>query len=181
VLKKFKFYVIPLFLCIFFLGYSFYLCRANYIYEELQRQLFISDNWETYTNKQYRITFRYPSHWKAVEGYLSERYEGEDGFFQFSAIAAMQLTIDEVAYNDAYHMLMPYGTSPEIKSLIIDNQKARLIIPSEDQSPLMENQAGLIIKYPETVMIGEDVYTHLILWVNKEYIEVIGQSLKFIE
>ncbi|MGC7870617.1 hypothetical protein ACPUYX_03685 [Desulfosporosinus sp. SYSU MS00001] len=78
------------------------------------------------------------------------RYEGNDGFFQISALDGEKWTIDQVAENDANHKLMPYGTAPSITKLKIQGQEARLITPSNDQPKEEKGDVKLIIKFPFT-------------------------------
>jgi beta-lactamase regulating signal transducer with metallopeptidase domain len=99
-----------------------------------------------YISEDYKISFKYPSYWKLNPNYI-ERYEGKDGFFQVGAINGENMSIDEVAKNDAFHKLNPYGSDPKIINRTIDGQEARLILPSADQPEEMKNQAGLIVKY----------------------------------
>ncbi|KAB7705312.1 LysM peptidoglycan-binding domain-containing protein [Bacillus aerolatus] len=75
---------------------------------------------KTYTNPLYKVTFQYPSHRQKIN---NERYEGVDGFFQISAISARQ-NIDEVCRGEAFHHLMPYGSSPRISpQLVLKNDR----------------------------------------------------------
>lgn len=135
---------------------------------------------KTFISEQYKISLRYPSNWKPNPDYI-ERYEGKDGFFQVGAIEGKNMTIDDAAKNDAFHMLNPYGSDPKIINRIIDGQEARLILPSADQPEEMKNQAGLIVKYPEAVNINGSLYYYLILWADKAHIEQIGNTIKFLK
>ena len=132
-----------------------------------------------YTSEDYKISLRYPSGWKPNPYYI-ERYEGTGGFFQVGAIDGAGLTIDEVAENEAFHRLSPYGTKPQILSRTVDGQEARLILPSVDQPEDMRNQAGLIVRYPQAVQINGSMYHYLILWADKAHIEKIGNTLAFL-
>jgi BlaR1 peptidase M56. len=133
-----------------------------------------------YISEDYKISFKYPSYWKLNPNYI-ERYEGKDGFFQVGAINGENMSIDEVAKNDAFHKLNPYGSDPKIINRTIDGQEARLILPSADQPEEMKNQAGLIVKYPEAVKIDGSLYHYLILWADKSHIEQIGNTLTFLK
>ena len=133
-----------------------------------------------YISENYKISLRYPSYWKLNPNYV-ERYEGKDGFFQVGAIDGENMSIDEVAKNDAFHKLNPYGSDPKIINRTIDGQEARLILPSADQAEEMHNQAGLIVKYPEAVKIGGSAYHYFILWADEAHIEQIGNTLTFLK
>jgi len=122
---------------------------------------------------------RYQSYWKLNPNF-TERYEGKDGFFQVSAINGENMSTDEVAKNEVFHKLNPYGSNPKIINRIIDGQEARLILPSADQAEEMQNQAGLIVEYPEAVKIGDSVYYYFVLWADEAHIEQIGNTMTFL-
>ena len=94
---------------------------------------------KTYTNTVYKVQFQYPAHWVRVN---DERYEGDDGFFQISAISSEQ-SIEIVCQNEAFHQLNPYGTQPRILHTQIQNQPACIIYPSQDQPAEMKGQAAV--------------------------------------
>ncbi|MFS0777179.1 LysM peptidoglycan-binding domain-containing protein [Neobacillus sp. 3P2-tot-E-2] len=130
---------------------------------------------KTYSNSVYKVRFQYPSHWQRVN---DERYEGEDGFFQISAIASDQ-SIEVVCQNEAFHQLNPYGTQPRIQHTRIGNQPACLIFPSQDQPAEMRKQAALIVRYPNPVVIGGTEYHYFILWADQNHIIEMSTSLTF--
>jgi len=134
--------------------------------------------WKVYCNVAYKISLNYPKAWEFT---TVDRCEGEDGFFQICAFSGKDLSIDQVAENDAFHKLKPYGDDPQIMDLEIDEQEARLILPSTDQPKEMQNQAALIVKYPTEIELDNNIYYYLILWADKDHIEQIGQSLTFID
>jgi hypothetical protein len=134
-----------------------------------------------FRNDEYGISLEYPSNWKVNNAYSPGRYEGNDGYFQVSAIAGGQSNIDEVASSDANHKLLPYGSTPTIESLIISGQEARLIIPSLDQPTDMNKQASLIIKYPNSIIVNGETYKYFQLWSDKEHIRKIGETIKFVK
>jgi TolB protein len=129
-----------------------------------------------YSNSVYKVRFHYPSHWQRVN---DERYEGEDGFFQITAIASDQ-QIEVVCQNEAFHQLNPYGTQPGIQHTQIQNQPACFIYPSQDQPVEMRNQAALIIKYPAPVLIDGTEYNYFILWADQNHIREMSTSLTFL-
>ena len=132
----------------------------------------------TYFSTDYRVSLEYPSDWDLNPAY-NEKYEGNDGFFQLSAVSGDGRSIDELVELDAFHHLMPYGSNPQITKLKIQDQEARLILPSSDQIEEWNNQAGFIIKYPKAVKIGDSLYNYLVLWADKEHIEQIIQTISF--
>lgn len=142
----------------------------------------IQDNTKhkVYTNEEYQVSLKYPSDWKKNPKYYSDRYEGEEGYFHINATSGAGLSIDEVTEFHAYHKLEPYGSNPQIKELKIQEQEARLILPSPDQREDMINHAELVIKYPTPVKIKGSTYYYFTLSAHKDYIENIVKTLKFI-
>ncbi|WP_419874166.1 hypothetical protein [Candidatus Pristimantibacillus sp. PTI5] len=129
-----------------------------------------------YTSFVYRVSFPYPASWRRVG---EERYEGPSGFFQVSAISAGD-RIADVCRSEAFHPLMPYGSSPRIVMTTIQNQEACFIFPSADQPAEMNKQAALIVRYPRPVQIGETSYNYFILWADVNHIRQIGRRLSFL-
>ncbi|VTR26148.1 translocation protein TolB [Actinobacillus pleuropneumoniae] len=129
-----------------------------------------------FTSLVYRVSFPYPANWRPVS---EERYEGVDGFFQVSAISSGD-RIADVCSSEAFHPLMPYGSSPRVVPVTIQNQEACFIYPSADQPAEMNNQAALIVRYPSPVQIGGMFYPYFILWADVNHIRQIGARLSFI-
>lgn len=133
-----------------------------------------------YTNYAYSVNLRYPPEWRPVGGYSYDRYEGETGFFGISAGGIDDISIDQMANNEAKHPLRPYGTDPYIQRLMIDGQEARLVLPSPDQDPSMKGQAVLIVEYPVPVMIGSQPYRFFVFWADRANIQDIASSITFV-
>ncbi|RCX23728.1 TolB protein [Fontibacillus phaseoli] len=129
-----------------------------------------------FTSFVYRVSFPYPATWRRVS---EERYEGAEGFFQVSAIAAGD-QIADVCHSEAFHPLMPYGSSPRIVMTKMLNREACFIYPSADQPVEMNKQAALIVKYPRPVQIGEMFYNYFVLWADVYHIRQVGGRLSFI-
>jgi len=89
--------------------------------------------------------------------------------------------LTKVCKNEAHHKLKPYGSEPKIEKLKIDNQDACLIIPSADQVKAMKNQSALIVHYPQPIQISGETYNYFILWADKNHINEIAKTLKFIK
>lgn len=132
--------------------------------------------WSTYKSELYKVSFNYPSEWEKVE---EDYYEGPSGFFIISAINS-SLPLNEVCKEEASRGITPYGSGPIIKNIKIDNQEGCLIIPSKDQLKEMDNQAAIIAKYPKPIKIKDVEYNYVLIWVEKSYIQMIANSLKFI-
>ncbi|WP_411266286.1 TolB family protein [Bacillus sp. HNG] len=129
-----------------------------------------------YTNEVYKVRFRYPSNWKQVD---KERYEGTNGFFQISAIGGGD-DIHEVCRGEAYHKLMPYGSSPRIYDTRISGQEACLVYPSADQPPEMNRQTAAIVRYPVPVKIEGSTYNYFILWADEVHLSSIARTIAFL-
>jgi hypothetical protein len=158
----------------FILSMSFFGCSATTV-TNLQSHSNIS----IYKSKEYNISLSYNKDWKQNEEYMN-RFEGQDGFFQISAFNGELWEIDEVANHIAAHKLKPYGSNPQISQLSIHGQEARLIMPSGDQPEGFAKQAELIIKYPKSVRIDGNSYSYFILYADKNNIEKIASTIKFI-
>jgi len=138
-----------------------------------------------YKNSVLKVSFEYPKYWKdAGEKYhiggVPARYEGADGFFIIGIINGQGRSIYDIAQDEAGHKLDPYGSSPEIKEERIKTKEFVFVYPSGDQSPDMDSQACFIIKYPESIAIGDDEYNYFILWADTDHIEDIANSFNFI-
>ena len=137
-----------------------------------------------YTNETFGVTFQYPASWKGRMQFNSslvndERYVGEDGFFQISAIYGSE-NIDEICHDEAFQELMPYGSTPEIIPSQRPYIEACTILPSVDQHEEMNGQSAYIVKYPELIKLDGEIYNYFILWADKDHIETISSTLLFL-
>lgn len=135
--------------------------------------------WAVYTDWTYGVSLHYPAHWQPVEGYWG-RYAGPDGFFQLSAISGEEQTLNEVCRREAYHKLSPYGSQPKVENVRLRNLTACRILPSDDQPANMNGQAAMIFAYPQPVQVNEDLYHFLALWADKDHLQEIAQTVRFI-
>ncbi|MGD1995111.1 MAG: hypothetical protein PVI59_18110, partial [Anaerolineae bacterium] len=130
---------------------------------------------------RFGITLQFPPDWEADPGYSDEggdtRFAGINGFVQVSAMSSGSL--DEAVEAEAGHHLQPYGAQPIIETMDLDNQPARLIVPSDDQSADPFHQAAVIARYPQPIELGGQEYEFLILWADPEHIRAIAQSVRF--
>jgi hypothetical protein len=160
-----------------YLSFCMFIILLSFII--IGNKVIAKDNTKYYENKKFNISLRYNTDWSKSPGY-SDKYEGKDGFFQVSAATGKELSIDEVAKNEATHILEPFGSNPQITKLTIAGEEARLIMPSSDQLKDFNNQAELIVKYPKAITIDNETYYYFILWADKSHIESISKTLKFI-
>ncbi|UCC64600.1 MAG: hypothetical protein JSV36_06010 [Anaerolineae bacterium] len=130
-------------------------------------------SWNTYSNPSYAISFQYPANWQRTD---DRGYVGEDGFFSIGAIGNPGATIDDIAADEAGHVLRPYGSQPIIENLQIQGQEARLILPSADANT--GGQAALIIRYPQPVELG-DTCQFFVLYADQDHIRTIAHTLQF--
>jgi TolB protein len=132
-----------------------------------------------YHNSVYNIILRYPYHWTKIPGY-DERYGSYDGFFQISAISSGGASIEQLASQEAFHQLNPYGSRPFILRSRIAGQEARFIFPSFDQPAEMMRQAALIVRYLRPITISGETYDYFILWSDIDHIIFIARTLRFV-
>lgn len=128
-----------------------------------------------FISSTYMISFPYPADWRPVS---ETRYEGEGGFFEISALSS-DLPFQELCRSEAYHRLMPYGSSPRIVPGRVQGLDACYIFPSSDQAPEFRRQAALIVIYPQPVVINGNAYPYFILWADQDHIHAIVNGLRF--
>ena len=141
-------------------------------------------NEKDYTNEAFDVNFQYPAGWKGRMQFNSslvndERYVGDDGFFQISAIFGSE-DINDICHDEAFQELRPYGTTPEIKPSENQYIEACTILPSSDQPAEMNGQAAYIIKYPDPIELDGNTYNYFILWADKNHIDRISSTLLFL-
>ncbi|MDS9470721.1 LysM peptidoglycan-binding domain-containing protein [Sporosarcina pasteurii] len=129
-----------------------------------------------FTSDVYEVNFQYPLGWQKVN---EERYEGDDGFFQVSAISGSD-NLEEVCQIEANQELQPYGSKPTILKSENPEVESCLIMPSDDQPAEMKNQAAFIVKYPTPIIIKGTTYNYFILWADKEHIKEISSTVMFL-
>ncbi len=95
-----------------------------------------------FTNETFGVNFQYPASWHKVN---DERYEGDDGFFQISALFGAD-SIDKVCHDEAFQKLMPYGSAPRIIKSQNPYEQSCTILPSADQPADMNGQAACYCK-----------------------------------
>ena len=133
-----------------------------------------------FSDHEFHVSLLYPSNWIPNKFYSQPpRHEGNNGFFQISALDGEEWTIDQVAENEANHKLKPYGTAPSISKLEIQGQEARLIMPSNDQPKDEKEAAELIIKSPSLIQIAGNKYFYLLMYADKNHIKEIANTIKF--
>lgn len=131
-----------------------------------------------YSSEEYGISLQYPSGWRSgSDGHT--RVEGDDGFFQVSAISGEGRTLNETAEILAAHALQPYGTDPRLSTTSIQGREAALILPSADQGDEWAHEAAMVIKYPEALQFADSIYHYFILTADQDHIEEIGRTVKF--
>jgi len=129
--------------------------------------------WSKYVNDVYKVSFLYPPRWARINAL---HYEGVDGFFRISSLNSDQ-DLEEICKAEAYHKLKPYGSRPEIVLTAIAGFKAGLVLPSMDQPMEMKKQAAVILQYPYAFKISHQLNSHLVLWIDKDHISDIRNSL----
>jgi hypothetical protein len=144
-----------------------------------------SSIWQTYSNPYFRISLAYPSHWEHIDGDVrsGEKFSGDDGYFTFTAMGDVGLTLDQALQAEIQHKLQPYGPEPLVEVLQIQGQDARLILPSAPEVDNLRWQAGLLALYPQPISltIGEvrHKYPIFALYGDPTHIREIADSLQF--
>lgn len=139
-----------------------------------------AEEMKVFNSDVYKISLKYDSNWVKNYNY-KERYEGPDGFFQVVASTGSNMTSEEIARNDAFHVSKPYGSSPRISKIVIDNTEGRLIEPSSDQFSEYQDAAEVVFKAPQSLVINEETYSFIIIYADKYHINDIAKSVKFIK
>ena len=127
----------------------------------------------------YGVTFKYPASWTKNLSYV-ERYDGPGGFVEVAEIEAYGRPIDEVAKQETDTPIKPFGSNPKIIDLELDGRPARIIVPSADQNKVFERELAIIIENKQPIIEGQDFYDYTIIWTNKDNLETILNSFKFV-
>ncbi|MEK7195238.1 MAG: hypothetical protein AAB655_00925 [Patescibacteria group bacterium] len=136
-----------------------------------------------YANSDFRVSLLYPPSWlpdtkKGGFNGNTLSFTGDDGFFGIDAISGSEgASIDDVVSNTVLNL---YGSDPTISSTTLGGMEARLIIPSEDQSPERRSEAAVIARYPGPVKIGDYIYVFFMLYGDKNHLPDIAQTVQFV-
>ena len=134
-------------------------------------------DWSLCTDKEMRVTFRYPKGWKTSPVYADRTYfEGPDGSVQINASDGDSPL--QVCQGDAAHHLQPYGSHPKIQSMEVQGHKACLVWPSAEQGA--SAGAELVVAYPQPLQIDGNRYRQLTLYADKNHILDIMRTVRFI-
>ena len=132
--------------------------------------------WQEHEEPALQVRLSFPASWEPAEGY-QRRYGGQDGWVALSALNGEGWSIGEACTHEAQHQLQPYGSAPTIEMLEVAGQQACRIRPSDDQPEAMEDQAALIVAYPEPVELDGHTYYFLLLWADIDHITRIAESV----
>lgn len=127
----------------------------------------------------YGVTFKYPASWTKNPSY-EERYDGPGGFVEVAEIESFGRNIDEVARQETNTPIQPFGSDPKIIELQLDGQPARVIIPSSDQNKVFEREIAIIVQNKRPVVEGQELYDYTIIWTDKDNLDTILNSFKFV-
>lgn len=127
----------------------------------------------------YEVTFKYPSNWIKNPNY-EERYDGPDGFFEVDNLESFGRPIDRVVEQEINTPIKPYGQNPNVISLELDGQPARLIVPSDDQQKVFDREVALIVQDKKPISQTQDIYDYTIIWTDQANIQNILDTFKFI-
>lgn len=127
----------------------------------------------------YEVTFKYPSNWSKNPNY-EERYDGPGGFFEVDNLESFGRPIDRVVEQEINTPIKPYGRNPQVISLELDGQPARLIVPSEDQQKIFDREVALIVQDKKPISQSQDIYDYTVIWTDQANIQNILDTFKFI-
>lgn len=119
------------------------------------------------------LTLSYPAAWEQDTDYGRWAFFGDDGFLILGLISAPK-TIDEVAADEAGHVLQPYGTEPTVEAYDVDGRDARLILPSADAPIVVESFRQAAVIAPRAT--PDDF---LSLYADPDHIDAIASSLRW--
>ena len=149
-------------------------------------QLLIEKNVFVYNNPVLGATLLYPPGWKAVgrTDNLTRpaRYNGEDGFFEISALPSGEhQTVEQVARALVNAEDLPYGSSPSIRAVSVDGKDARIIMASADQSEAPHKTHAVVVPLPAPVSRGAETYGYFLLRADARHIQKLMGTLDFQE
>ena len=139
------------------------------------QKLCIPKTGNRFISESLNVNFNYPINWRMIS---ENRYEGVDGFFQVGAVSGEN--IDLVCQNEAFHKLMPYGSSPTVLRSTMQGQPSCLIFPYPDQPPEMRGQSAFIIRYPRPITISGTTYNFFVLYADQDHIREIANTVTFL-
>lgn len=135
--------------------------------------------YKNFRSSLYGITFKYPEAWVKNPNY-EERYDGPSGFFEVSELESFGRPIDKVVQQEIDIPIKPYGTRPEVTSLELDGEPARIIIPSSDQQKVFDREVAIVVKNKKPVSESKEIYDYTIIWTDRANVQTILDSFKFL-
>lgn len=148
----------------------------------LASALSATPEWAAYVSDEFRVRVMYPAYWQRAPG-GDLHLEGPDGFLSLNLWATPDEStgaLRSLCDNQAHHKLLPYGSQPQITSLVVAGQEACLIMPSADQDPTMKSLASVMVRLPEPIDRGGDPYRFLSVDADQNHIRPIAERLAFI-
>jgi heat shock protein HslJ len=143
------------------------------------------DGRAVYENPYLEVSLTYPAGWEPDPGYVrpqaGARFAGEAGYFMLTKVAYQNGTVDMAAEAEGENPLYSYGSSPTIEPVEIDCQPGRLIWPAEDQPAEMNDQAALVLRYPQRLEDSDDAVEFLVLYADRNHLPDLLQDLRFLD
>jgi TolB protein len=137
-----------------------------------------SSSANVYVSSDYKVRFEYPHGWQPVEGTEGHRIQGDDGFLEVGA-AGDDISISSLTGPAGPTAVLPYGSNPTVEDVEAGGERGGLVMPSQDQGSAMQNQAALVVSYPEPIELNGNMYSYFILWADKEHIRDMADTLEF--
>lgn len=134
-----------------------------------------AENYKTETIRDFNITVGIPEQWVKKPQY-DNRYEGNSGFAEFTALSGYGLSLKEAADLQINNELKPVGDNPKIINVTLDSQEAAIILPSGNA---LKAQSAILAKLPKPITISGTPYYYLLVWTDAEHAQKISDLIKF--
>ncbi len=143
-----------------------------------------SQNKVFFISKLYQVELSYPSSWLPLtDSQTSEiyAYQGKTGFFSLSARKNKHhQSLLDLVRQEAFSTINDYGSSPEISRFFLHAREAYYIFPSSDQDQEELGKSCMVCFFPVPIMINSEFYDVFALYADRNHIEEIVASLRFL-
>ena len=136
------------------------------------------DTWATHISTRFQADMRYPAHWTNPNIQDRDSLAGSNGFLYLSA-APSDISIYRAAQAQVEERRKPYGSNAAIRQRVVDGEEALVVFPSEDQPSREHGRAMAVIRYPKSVVFRDEHYGFIVLWADKEHIDLILDTFRF--
>lgn len=125
---------------------------------------------------EYRLAISIPATWAAVPSDLGHRFEGENGFLLLTPLPGTD-DLDATALALTNQPERPYGSNPQIETVVAGPGEARLIRPWTDQDGARQGQTALLVPRDPAMTVAGSTYRYLLIDADGEHAGDIFASL----